>query len=436
MIPSKRSTTLARAALCATLLLSGAGACKGKGAPPPPAAPAKEGGAGSVAAKPASDNPVVAELAPLWVEIAKCTELSDLYAQAKCPANFQLLETVKAANAAVDKNPKRLGQVHEALVEQVVHGTSLKARTCAAYADWSKGAAGGKAYEGNLQLAQELLGALKKLDQDDQGVGYGIANMLSGLWRTSGEGRKSMLTALQDKTIKAKSGRPELLRHAGWVAKDTPEVLSAIRAVATDTTDELGVRQQAISALGGVARDKPELVEPLLFLSAEPIRDIQVSAIGALGNLKAGTPEAKKAQGKLLELLNAPEPNALAQSIPSALGKLADLEGLAGFTTYYRANAAKPGVTGSYSNLLYAMAFSGRFKNDAPGEAALRKGIDTLLQDKQLGASDRRYTMDTLGALGGASSVASCKKYEKDADASVAAASVKCVQKASAPRAK
>ncbi len=425
--------------LAVVLCFSTIAACKGK-TEAPVAAPATAAAAQAAPAKPAEPaapaNPVAAELAPLWGDIAKCEDLSDLYAKDKCPANFKLLETVRTAYEAVEKDPKRFSQIYDAVVDQVIHGTDLKARNCAAYAAWSKGYRGGKLYENNDKLAQELLDTLKKLGKEDGNTGYGIANMLGGWWSKDGPVRKALTKTLGDKTALSISGRRELIRHSGWVAKDVPDVLSAIRAVATDDKEDMVIRGEAISALAGVVADKPEVVENLLFLASDSNKDVVLATLPALGRVKAGTEGAKKSQAKMLERLNNPEPNPYASSIGTPLGQFADLDGLKDFTTFYTANAAKPGVSGWYSNFLYAMALSARFKEDAAADTALRAAVDTLLKDKGLTASDKGYTMDTLGFLGGPKSVATCKKYASDADAGVAAAANKCVTKAQAPAAK
>ncbi len=433
---SVRSSKLAAILFTASVAAS-AIACKGgaKDAPSGSAPAATTGsGSGSATAPAPSANPAVAELAPLWPEIATCEDTSDLHAKDKCPANFKLLETMIAATAAADKDAARFGQLHEALVDHVVNGTDPKARSCAAYADWAKANRGGAAYQGNTALATQLVGALSKLAEDDGGVGYGIANMLGGWWKKDGEVRTAMIAAFKDHAVKSAGGRTELMRHAGWVAAATPEVLSALTVVAADVTDKPQIRREALSALSGAVREKPELVDILVTISADADADAKTGAIQALGEVKAGTPEADKAQTRMIALLEEPETT---RALPTAFGKIADGKGLTAFAAHYAATASKegPGASAAFSDFLYAMALSGRIAG-SPDEAAVRTSIDKLLKDKQLAAFNKGYVMASLGALGGPKSVATCKKFEKDADAGVAAAAAKCTAAAAKPAAK
>ncbi len=375
----------------------------------------------------------MAELAPLWADIAKCEDTSELYAKDKCPGNFKLIETVKTAYEAVEKDPKRFAQVYDAVVDQLINGTDLKARSCAAYAAWSKAYRGGKAYEGNSKLALDLLAALKKLDKEDGYVGYGIANVLGSWWQKDGEVRKAMLATIKDQSIKSLGGRRELIRHSGWAAKDVPDIFGALRGVAFDPTDNEEVRSEAVSSLAGVARDKPEVVDVLIGLVDDPLLSVARAAVSGLGSAKAATPEAKKAQDKLIELLNGGATKVPLSTIGSALGRITEIDGIAAATTYFTANADKPGVVGAYVEVIYNATFSGHFKDNVDGDKALRAGVDLLLKNKGATVSDRRYALDTLGGLGGPKSAAACKKFEADADASLAAAAKKCIEKATAP---
>ncbi|MBI5610581.1 MAG: hypothetical protein HY902_17025 [Deltaproteobacteria bacterium] len=423
--------------------------CKGK-APETPAAPAPAAKAeepakelakavepaaaapAAPAAPAASNNPAVAELAPLWPDIAKCEDTSDLYAKDKCPANFKLLETTKAAYEGREKDPARFSQVYEAIVDQIIHGTDLKARNCAAYAAWSKGYRGGKAFEDNNKLAMDLLDALKKLDKDDNYVGYGIANVLGGRWSKDDDVRKAMVAATKDKTIKSLGGRRELIRHAGWVAKDVADIYSGIRGVAMDASDAEEVRSEAISSLAGLARDKPEVIDVLIGMVDDPVLAVARGAVMGLGSAKAATPEAKKAQDKLVELLTGGATKVPLSSLGSALGRIADLDGIGAVAKYFAANGDKPGVVNAYMEVIYGACTSGRFKDNADADKALRAGADAILKAKAATASDRRYALTSLGALGGPKSVAACKKLTGDAEASVAEAANKCIEKASA----
>lgn len=414
-----------------------AGCSKNKPAEPGAAAPgattAPAAAKAPEAAPAAPANPVVAEFAPLFVDIAKCEDLSDLYAKEKCPANYKLLEAVIAAYEGVEKDKTRFEQVYGALVEQVVNGTDIKARKCAAYAAWSKGNRGGDLFADNEKVSLDLLGALAKMPKEDEYLGYETANMLGNAWKKDTGVRKALISAIKDKTILTTRGRGELIRHAGWVAAEVPDVLSAIRTVATDATDDIDVRKEGMSALGSVLKAKPEMIESLLFITAEPNVDAQMGAITAIASVTPATPEALKAQAKLVELLAATDPNPLASGILRSLGRFADLDGIKAATTYYAANAAKPGVASTYANMLSTLAYGGRFKDNPEGDAALRGAAESVLKGADSKPSDKDYALQALGALGGPKSVAACKKFSADAEKSVAAAAAKCVQKASAP---
>lgn len=381
-------------------------------------------------------NPAIAELAPLWPEIAKCDELSDYYAQEKCPANFKLLETAKAAYEGREKDPVRFGQVHEAIVDQVINGTDLKARQCAAYADWSKANRGAEKYADDAKQALALVDALKKLGKSDgeDAVGYGIGNMLSGWWGKDGDVRNQMMAVISDKGVQSTGGRRELIRHASWTATENAAIVDILKTIATDGTDDPSVRREAIDGMSYVMGDRPELVDTVLALTGDADTDVQGAAVRALGNAKPGTEAATKAQAKLLEIGLAPEASASAVFVPGALGRVGDLAALAAFGKYHKANAAKPGVTSAMRDLIYAYVFGGRFKGDAAADAALRKAIDAVLAAKTATPWDVRYMMDALGGLGGKKSVAKCKKYVKDKDASVAESATKCVETAGAAK--
>ncbi len=376
-------------------------------------------------------NPVIAELAPLWPDIAKCEDISDYYAAEKCPANFKLLEAAKAAYEGKDTDAARFDNLHAALVDQIINGTDLKARSCAAYADWSKAYRGGDKAAEDAAQATALLEALKKLEQEDASVGYGIANILSGWWQKDSEVRKQMTAVIADKAVKSAGGRAELVRHASWTFKDNAELLGVIKAIAIDTGDATAVRIAAIDGLGTEAANNADLVDVFITLTSDADTQVQGGATRALGRVAPATDAAKKAQTRLLEIAQNRD-HAAASAAPSALGQVGDLEGLAAFGTWHKANAATQGVTAAMRDAVWAYAFSNRFAGDAAADAAMRKAVDAVLKDKGATPWDIRYMMDTLGKLGGKKSEASCKKYEKHADASVVESAKKCVEAAKA----
>jgi hypothetical protein len=135
----------------------------------------------------------------------------------------------------------------------------------------------------------------------------------------------------------------------------------------------------------------------------------------------------------LLEILAA-NGGAAASAAASALAPVADLDGLGAVGAWYKTNAATAGVPATMSNFLYYVASGLRFKDDAAGQTAIRKAIDALLKDKGLTPYDKGYTMDTLAALGGPKSVATCGRFAKDKDEALAAKAKACVEKAKAAK--
>ena len=81
--------------------------------------------------------------------------------------------------------------------------------------------------------------------------------MLGRWWKKDGEVRTAMIAAFKDHAVKSAGGRTELMRHAGWVAAETPEVLSALTRVAADVTDKPQIRREALSALTGRSERSP-----------------------------------------------------------------------------------------------------------------------------------------------------------------------------------
>jgi hypothetical protein len=400
------------------------------------AAPEATAGAETTAAvKPAAAaNPAIAEFAPLWPEIAKCEEHYESDAAAKCGANFKLQETVKAAYEGKDKDGTRLRQVHEALVDQVVTGEDLQSRKWAAFADWSKTFAGGTLYgertEADAKHALALLEAIKKLEKEDQRLGYEIANMLGGWWKQSSEVRTAMMAVLGDKATKSTSGRAELMRHASWTTEENAELVPILKSVAADTGDNASVREHAIDGLSRLAGDLPELVDLFLRLTGDADGSVVHSSVNALGSAKPDTDAGKKAQAKLLELALAGTPEAPWSA--RTLGKVGNLEALATVSKHYKSNAGKPEVNSLMSDAIEGYVYSHRFKEDAAADAAFRKAVDAMLKDKVTDNWDLRDMMGVLGELGGKKSAATCEKYMKDKDSDIAAAATKCVEK-SAP---
>ncbi len=343
-------------------------------------------------------NPAIAELAPLWDEIDKCEDTSDRYSAEQCPACYKLLEAVNLAYSERDKRPDRFAQIHEALIDQLIHGKNPKSRSCAAYADWAKCDTGGRKYDDDVAQAIALLDALKALDAEDEGVGEGIANILRRWWKKGGEPRKAMFAVIADENVKSLRGRRQLIRHAGWAAQDVPELVDALIAWTKDARVP-----------------------------------IQTVAIEVLGDLTPGAEVANKAQGRLLELLGA-ESYAVASAAAQALARVTDRDGLDAALAWYKANAAAAKVTETMAFFLSYVAVGKRFEDDAAGDAAIRKAIDALLEDKGLTADDKGYIMFVLGLMGGPRSAATCVRFAKDKDTRVAAKAKACVDKAKATK--
>ncbi len=411
------------------LLVCGVVACK---TPPPPApvpvaVPAPAPVAVVPPPPPVATNPAVAELAPLWPQIAQCEDIAELYAAEKCPANLQLMNITHVASADEPVNPERLKQVYGALLDQVLHGTDTKARTCAAYAAWSKAYRGGEAFAKDVKTGLAVADAIGALAAETGSLGTPMANMINHWWQVDGEVRKRMVRVMLDRNTKSTAGRSELVRQGSWVAKDAPLVLEAIRTLAQRDDDDLEVRIAAIDALGGVVAKLPDHADVLLLLSADANPRVAAAAVGSLAGLKPDAPLAAAAQVRLLQLIENGPPSLAADRAQRAIGSVCDLAGFKRYLGRVKDTTANRHVMAALRDVVRTVCARPGIRDDALFVAELRKAIDLGLADNAIDDWGKRDMLAALGALGGAKSKARCSKFTADTVPDVATAAAACV---------
>ena len=380
-----------------------------------------------------SNNPVVAEFAPLWGGIAKCDSLADLGAQQKCPPFYTLIEAGKKAYAGKKEDPKRFHQVHEALVHQIITGKTAKSRSAAAYVDWAKVYRGGDKYKNDKAQALTIVAALKREPEGEKykSAGYSIVNVIGRWWKANTEVRKEMAKVMMDKKVKTLSGRQELVRHAGWYIDDYPELLGMFKKLSTDKSEKKDIRGAATSALASAALKKPELVEILVQIATDNNEDTYVrsNAVSGLSNIKAETEQSKKASESLVELAkNAPKSVAKAASM--GLGRKGDVDALSNLSSHYKSNKdEKNSAVIGYA--VYYYGLNKKMHENPKVKGLIRKLATAVLKNNDADKWSKKYSMEGIASFGGKKSAKICKKLLKDKDTMLASAAKKCVEDSS-----